>query len=262
MPKLVVLLRVKDGFSFVHDWLSCFEKLADEIVVVDNGSTDGTFEILQSHPKVVDIARTEGYYEGRDKNLVYAMARKRNPDWCLWIDVDEVFEPNITRKDLNRLMNRKFVNKYGFRRFHFIDEEHFAGSGLYFYLTTIHDRFMWRESPSGYFEDKILDSPNVKGINGLKINTNFRLKHLGYVSKDLVEKKYELYSSVQPGRSLDMRLHDEKKIKWYDDHNRFEVRWLNAQLNWLQFKSLFPRAIQKLAKIIGKQNKKATVQPT
>ena len=38
--KLVLLLRVKDGIFFVHEWLSCYEKLVDEIVVVDNGSTN------------------------------------------------------------------------------------------------------------------------------------------------------------------------------------------------------------------------------
>ena len=42
MAKLIVMLRVKDGIYFVHEWLACFEKLVDEIVVLDNGSTDGT----------------------------------------------------------------------------------------------------------------------------------------------------------------------------------------------------------------------------
>ena len=100
MPKLVVLLRVKDGIYFVHDWLKCFEKIADEIVVVDNSSSDGTYEILKSHHKVVEIVQTEGYNEGRDKNMLYGLARKRNPDWCIWLDIDEIFEPWIL-KELN-----------------------------------------------------------------------------------------------------------------------------------------------------------------
>src|SRR5687768_13417818 len=128
MPKLVIMLRVKDGMLFVHEWLERFEKLVDEIVALDNGSTDGTYEVLKAHPKVVDIVRTEGYNEGRDKNLLYSMMRKRNPDWCLWLDVDEIFEEELTRTDFDRLMNRSIVNKYAFRRFHFIDREYFAGS--------------------------------------------------------------------------------------------------------------------------------------
>jgi glycosyltransferase involved in cell wall biosynthesis len=253
MPKLVMLLRVKDGIQFIDEWLSCFEKLVDEIVALDNGSTDGTFEVLKDHHKVVDITRTEGYNEGRDKNILYAMARRRNPDWCIWLDIDEVFEPELTRADFDRLMTKPFVNKYGFRRFHFIDDEHFAGSGDYFFFTTIHDRVMWRESPKGYFENFILDSPNVKGISGLKINTDFRLKHLGYISKELVDKKADIYRAViDPKKESSLQrmyLHNEKKIKWYDERNHPEVKKLNAQLNLLQFKSLFSRGVKKAKKI-------------
>ncbi|MCW3115058.1 MAG: putative glycosyltransferase [Segetibacter sp.] len=254
MPKLVVLLRVKDGIQFVNEWLNCFEKLADEIVALDNGSTDGTYEVLKAHQKIVDITQTEGYNEGRDKNILYAMARKRNPDWCFWLDVDEIFESQITRRHLDKLMNKKLVNQYGFRRYHFIDDNHFAGSGDYFFYTCIHDRFMWRESPKGYFENFVLDSPNVKGIGGLKINTNYRLKHLGYISKQLVDKKAEIYRTViAPGKegSLQkMYLHNEKKIRWYDDRENPEVKKLNSKLDRMQFTSLFERGVNKITKII------------
>jgi len=157
MSKLVLMLRVKDGIFFVDEWLRCYEKLVDEIVVLDNGSSDGTFEALSAHPKVVDIIRTEGYNEGRDKNMLYDRLRKRNPDWCMWLDVDEIFEAELTRADFDRLMSRKYVNKYAFRRFHFIDREFFAGSWFRLNYSSGHDRIMWREACSGYFEDRILD---------------------------------------------------------------------------------------------------------
>lgn len=255
MPKLVIMLRVKDGAFFAQDWLNCFEKLVDEMVVLDNGSTDGTYELLKAHPKVVDIVRTEGYNEGRDKNLLYALVRKRNPDWCLWLDIDELFEPELTRADFDRLMNRKYINEYRFRRFHFIDKEHFAGSGTYFFYTTIHDRVMWRMAPDTYFEDFILDSPNIKGVKGLKINTNFRLKHLGYISKELVDKKVDIYRTViNPEKETtlqQMYLHNEKKIKWHDSRKSREVRMLNMRLNWLQLTSLLPRGINKARRILA-----------
>ncbi len=47
MAKLVVMIRLKDSLTFIHEWLACYEKLADEIVALDNGSTDGCLEILQ-----------------------------------------------------------------------------------------------------------------------------------------------------------------------------------------------------------------------
>ncbi|MDB5010128.1 MAG: hypothetical protein JWQ06_917 [Mucilaginibacter sp.] len=249
MAKLVVMLRVKDGIFFVHEWLACFEKLVDEIVVLDNGSTDGTYEVLKAHPKVVDIIKTEGYNEGRDKNLLYERLRRRNPDWCLWLDVDELFEPELTRQHFDKLMSSKFVNKYAFRRFHFIDRKYFAGSWFRLNYSSGHDRIMWRESPSGYFQDLIIDSPNVKGISGLKIGTNFRLKHLGYINKELVDKKAEIYRSIVPEKEetlQTMYLRGERKIEWIDDRNNIKVVMLNAFLSLLQLTHLFPKVKNKV----------------
>ncbi len=259
MPKLVVMLRIKDGIFFLHEWLSNIEKLADEIVVVDNGSADGTYEVLKAHPKVVDIVRTEGFNEGRDKNLLYARARKRKPEWCLWIDVDEIFEPQLTRKHFNRLMKQPFINKYGFRRFHFIDREHFAGSRTRLHYSAGHDRLMWRESPTGYFENYIIDSPNVKGIKGLQWNTNFRIKHLGYINKEIVDRKAEIYRAIIPEKEStfqEMYLHNEKPIKWIDDRNNPEVKKLNRLLDYLRFTTLLPRLRTKILGILNTKNKK------
>ncbi len=250
MPKFIVMLRVKDGITFVCEWLDCFEKLADEIVVLDNGSTDGTDQVLLAHPKVVDLVRTEGYNEGRDKNLMYAHVRDRKPDWCLWVDIDEVFEPNLTRAHFDRLMKRSYVNKYAFRRFHFIDSEHFAGSLFRLNYSAGHDRLMWRERPGAYFQDLIIDSPNIKGVPGWKSYTNFRLKHLGYINKDLVDKKAKIYRAIIPGSEStfqEMYMRNEKKIRWHDGRNNIHVILLNGLLNGMLARQLFIKACNKIS---------------
>lgn len=259
MAKLLLMLRVKDGMFFLPEWIQCFEKLVDEIVVLDNGSTDGTYEALKAHPLVVDIIQTEGYNEGRDKNLMYAHARKRNPDWCLWLDIDEIFEPGLTRAHFDELMRRKFVTKYAFRRFHFIDREHFAGSWFRLNYSSGHDRIMWRESPTGYFENKILDSPNVKGIKGLKVNTNFRLKHLGYITKEIVDKKANIYrtlTNADEATLQTMYLVNERKIKWIDNRNSLRVILLNGLLTCIQTTHLFPKVIKRISALIRSRYQK------
>jgi glycosyltransferase involved in cell wall biosynthesis len=254
MAKFVVLLRVKDGIFFARDWLDCYEKIADEIVVLDNGSTDGTYELLKAHPKVVNIAQTEGYNEGRDKNMLYAHARERKPDWCLWVDIDEIFEPKLTRRDFDKLMRRRWVNKYAFRRFHFIDREHFAGSWYRLKYSSGHDRMMWRESPKGYFENLIIDSPNVKGISGITLYTNFRLKHTGYISKEIVDKKADIYRAIVPEKEdtfQKMYMHNERPIRWIDDRNHIKVIMLNGLLSGIQFMNLCSKAYRKSRKLAG-----------
>jgi glycosyltransferase involved in cell wall biosynthesis len=253
MAKLVAMLRVKNGSFYVDEWLNCFEKLVDEIVVLDNGSIDGTYETLKAHPKVVDVVSTHDFNEGRDKNLMYEHARVRNPDWLIWVDIDEVFEPKLTRADFDKLMSNKLVNKFSFRRFHFIDREHFAGSWFRLNYSSGHDRVMWRENPSGYFQNVIIDSPNVKGIKGITVGTNFRLKHLGYINKDIVDQKAAFYRTIIPGAEATfqtMYLNNEKKIKWVDDRNSLKVIGLNALLSLIQITHLFPKVKNRILKYL------------
>jgi len=262
MAKLVVMLRVKDGIIFVEEWLRCFETLADEIVVLDNGSTDGTLEALRAHPKIVGIECTTGYNEGRDKNLLYGLARSRKPDWCLWLDIDEIFEAGLTRADFDKLMNVSWVNKYAFRRFHFIDRKTFAGSWFRLNYSSGHDRIMWRENSSGYFENFIIDSPNVKGITGIKINTHYRLKHLGYISKEIVDKKAEIYRAIIPEKEAifqTMYLDEERPITWVENRRSLKVIGLNLLLDLIQLTHIIPKVKNRLVKIFnGRRRVEAT----
>lgn len=192
------MLRVKDGILFINQWLENMSRLVDEIVVVDNGSTDGTLEILRSHPKVVSIDCTEGFDEGRDKILAYERVRERKPDWVLWLDVDEIFEDGLTRQHLDRLMASRYVKRYFFRRFHMIDERHFNANYYWFTTTCWPDRIMWREQQTGYFSNANFNNGLIQGIRGLQWISHYRIRHLGYIDKDYVVRKTNIYRSVDP----------------------------------------------------------------
>jgi glycosyltransferase involved in cell wall biosynthesis len=156
MAKLVLMLRIKDGMFFLQEWLDRYEPLVDEIIALDNGSTDGTLQMLRAHPKVVEVLETAGYNEGRDKNLLYEHMRLRKPDWCLWLDVDEIFEPELTRAKLDKMMASRYIDRYALRRFHFTDRQHFAASWYWLNYSAGHDRILWRENPGGYFANFIM----------------------------------------------------------------------------------------------------------
>lgn len=57
---------------------------ADEIVVVDSGSTDGTVELARRHGARVETREWQGF--GRQKQHAVALARH---DWVLCLDTDE-----------------------------------------------------------------------------------------------------------------------------------------------------------------------------
>jgi glycosyltransferase involved in cell wall biosynthesis len=220
MAKLVAMLRVKDGILFINSWLKNISPLVDEIVVVDNGSTDGTLEVLQKHSKVVSIDRTVNFHEGRDKNLAYKRVKERKAEWVLWMDVDEIFEERLTRAKLEKMMSSKFITKYFFRRFHFHkDFEHFEGRLDKLICISKPDRVLWKDQHAGYFRDLKIHNGLICGIKGAKWISKIRIKHYGQLHKEYLGKKTNTYITVDPERTEMYLRHRDQKLptwKWYE----------------------------------------------
>jgi len=88
--KISVTIIVKNEEGNIGDCLASLD-FADEIVVVDSGSTDGTADICRSHPKVRFFEREwEGF--GKQKNMVAELA---SHDWIFNIDADERVLPEL-----------------------------------------------------------------------------------------------------------------------------------------------------------------------
>jgi glycosyltransferase involved in cell wall biosynthesis len=96
--KLTCLLPVRNGEEELHEYLLSVTGFADEIIALDDGSTDSTREILEDCPavtKIISNPRRETYfgwndYENRSKLL--SCAETSNPNWIIWIDADERLE--------------------------------------------------------------------------------------------------------------------------------------------------------------------------
>src|SRR5438552_2043516 len=83
---LSVCLLTRNQCSYIAAALESLAGLADEVVVADAGSTDGTAEIAQrGGARVVRLAWEDDFAAGR--NFVVAQARG---DWILWFNADEV----------------------------------------------------------------------------------------------------------------------------------------------------------------------------
>jgi len=199
--KLVAQLRVKNGILFIERWLKRMNDLVDEIVVVDNGSTDGTLEILMQHNKVVKIVQTKDFHEGRDRLLLYQCALAQKPDWLIHLDVDEIFEDSLTREIINSFMNNKSVNKFYFRHFDMHkDEEHFEARWDKLLAQSCPSRLMWRNQENGYILNRKIHVSSIEGIKGKSKTTRYRLKHLGTLDREYLKNKVANYIEIDPKR--------------------------------------------------------------
>lgn len=97
-PKIVVMYRLKNEERWIKHSLKQASEICDEIVILDNESTDNTLNICKNFPKVVDIHKQKlPFDETRDKNTLLKMTLKRKPNFIMSLDGDEIIMPNMKK---------------------------------------------------------------------------------------------------------------------------------------------------------------------
>jgi glycosyltransferase involved in cell wall biosynthesis len=66
---------------------------ADEIIVVDSGSSDGTVDVARTFTQKVFVKPWEGFGESR----TFALSQARN-EWMFWLDADERIAPELAEE--------------------------------------------------------------------------------------------------------------------------------------------------------------------
>lgn len=93
MNKICVYAICKNEMKFINRWLSSMSE-ADYIVVLDTGSTDGTYEKLQSDHRVKKVKQkiydTFRFDVARNDSMKLV---PKDANILVCIDIDEVFEP-------------------------------------------------------------------------------------------------------------------------------------------------------------------------
>ena len=117
--KIYSLLLVKNEADVIQASLLDACRWSDRIIVIDNGSTDGTWEIIQSlantHPQIIPWLQYTGpFHIGLRAKAFRAFRHELTADdwWCVRLDADEFF-PGDVRTFLANVPKRfRTVKKY------------------------------------------------------------------------------------------------------------------------------------------------------
>ena len=87
----------KNEENCLEQCLNSVKEIADEIIIVDTGSTDKTKEIAKKfNAKIFDFKWCDDFSAARNESLKHAAK-----DWILVLDADEIIE----KKDLEKIRN-------------------------------------------------------------------------------------------------------------------------------------------------------------
>jgi (heptosyl)LPS beta-1,4-glucosyltransferase len=105
--KLSVIVITKNEEKNIE---ACLEsaQFADEIVLVDSGSTDRTLEIAKKFPNV-KVIETQWFGFVENKNIAIQHA---SHDWIFWLDADEVAPKELANEWKNQIKD-KFFHELG-----------------------------------------------------------------------------------------------------------------------------------------------------
>ena len=184
--KITVLVPCKDERLNIRPCIESFRALADEILIADSGSTDGTLEIVSSLGGCRVIER-EYRTSGDFKNWAIPQA---SHEWILLVDADERVTPEMIQ-EIEEVLQAPDQDGYWIHR-----SNHFMGHRIRY---------------SGWQNDRVLRlfkrdlsryaGPSDHGevqVATAKVGTlRSRFLHYTYWSYDQFFRKFDRYTTVQ-----------------------------------------------------------------
>jgi glycosyltransferase involved in cell wall biosynthesis len=211
-PKIIAMYRIQNESRWIEKSLEETSKVCQEIVILDDCSTDNTVNICKKFPKVVDIYERKEPLpldEVRDRNFLLKMALKRNPEYILALDGDEILMPNskeILFEELQTLYPE--ANVLAFQFFYVWDNPaQIRYDGLY--GKTWQSRLLKIDNNSSklVFQNSIYSGNLHCGsipkynIDSYLYRSNVKILHYGNYDSKMRQKKYSYYNQIDPNSS-------------------------------------------------------------
>ncbi|SHJ26784.1 glycosyltransferase family 2 protein [Pseudozobellia thermophila] len=184
--KLSALIITYNEMGYIERCIESVE-FADEIIVVDSYSTDGTYEYLENHPKVKVIQHPFSNFT-HQKSFTLKQASN---DWVLFLDADEVVPEQLKKEIIDTVNSDTDLAAFWFyRKFMFTDRPlHFSG------WQTDKNYRLFRKSKARFSDKKIVhETLVVDGSSGI---LNEKLIHYCYKNYDDYKAKMLKYGRLK-----------------------------------------------------------------
>lgn len=188
MKTLSICMIVKNEEKNIARCLESIKEIADEIIIVDTGSSDKTIDICKNYNvKLINYEWNNDFSEARNVSLQHA-----TKDYILFLDADE----EIPREELNKIT--KLLSKTNLEQGYFLRLVNII-NGINMGEYTVFRLF---KNDSNYrFKGKIHEqiANEIQQLNGKNCTGTLDIKilHYGYDSKHTdINKKYERNISI------------------------------------------------------------------
>ena len=190
--RITVIIPCKNEMSNIHDCIESVVGIADEILVADSGSTDGTLEYVRRRSDCRLVER-EYIHSGDFKNWAIPQAAH---EWVFIIDADERVDSELEAEILGAVSSTA-LDGFWVRR-----ANHFMGKRIR-YSGWSSDRVLrlFRRDLGRYVGDT--DHAEVEISSGAVATLTNRLTHYTYTSYGQFLRKLDRYSDVQSTRWRD-----------------------------------------------------------
>jgi glycosyltransferase involved in cell wall biosynthesis len=144
--RILSICVVRDEHDIIQETITCALEWSDRIFVLDNGSTDGTWEQLQEfaarNSEISLVGRELGAFRDELRGEVYSMCRhEADPgDWWCWLDADEFYI------DDPRTFLKRIPPRFGFVR-----------SATFNYYFTDRDLAAYERDPESWLRRPVQD---------------------------------------------------------------------------------------------------------
>lgn len=221
------MLPVRNGEHDLPEYLASVSTYCDAIVALDDGSTDGTYDILAAHPMVKVLLRNPVRPDYRDwddaanRNRLLAASRELQPQWLISLDADE----RIDERDAASL--RDFLQTdalpgfaYGFRHVPMRDDgEHFLPQYQWVY------RLFSAGNNQRFPALKLHFIPVPTSIPRYRwIRTTLRIQHLGGLTVEHRLQRFNKYLEADPLRKYQADYSHLLSMPALEDVRRWQPR--------------------------------------